>query len=172
MSTTADKQILTAHQMQQKIKRMAVEIYEHNFEAQELTVVGISQSGYALASMLVHEMQDLPIMVKLVRLTLDKTARQQPEVTLDQNLHDLEGKPLVLVDDVLNTGRTLWYALNVFSSIHLPKVDVAVMVARNHSQFPIKANFVGYSISTTLSDHIKVEMEHKEGLEIGAYLTV
>jgi len=164
----AAQQILTSAQMDRKIKRMAVQIHEHNFESMQLTLVGVASSGYALAQRLQAEMVNFPLEVNLVRLALDKSAKSQPLVDLDTPVAQLAGAPLVLVDDVLNTGRTLWYALNAFSGIVLPKVEVAVMVARNHSLFPIKANYVGYSISTTLSDHIVVELEDQD--KLGAYL--
>ncbi len=167
--TDSKLQILTASQMHQKVKRMAVEIYERNFDFAEVTIVGISHEGYVLSNLLSAEISRIsPIKVQQAKLTLDKTALSQPAVGLDIDLAELAGKPLILVDDVLNTGRTLWFALNPFTAIALPKIEVAVMVARNHSLFPIKADIVGYGISTTLSNHVKVVMDDAETM--GAYL--
>lgn len=165
---TSGQQILTSAQIEQKVKRMAVQVHENNFEQQRISLVGIASSGYALAKELGSHLRNTGIEINLAKLQLDKTAKRQPEVMLDTDLASLAGAPLILVDDVLNTGRTLWYALNAFASIELPKVEVAVMVARNHSLFPIKANYVGYAISTTLSDHIAVELEPEH--TAGAYL--
>lgn len=162
-------QILTSSQLRQKIKRMAVEIYELNFDALELSVVGIEYGGYALSTLICDELKEISsIKLTHARLSLDKNADKQPQITLDVPIEEFANKPLLVIDDVLNTGKTLWFALCAFSDIPLPKIEVAVMVARNHSLYPIKSDIVGYGISTTLSNHVKVILDNEQ--EMGAYL--
>lgn len=167
--TMLQRQILTPEQMKQKIKRMAVEILERNLEQDEIVIAGIRNEGYALSSLLVTEIRSYgQLNVKQVAVTLDKTAITQPLVKFDKELGSFSGKPFVIVDDVLNTGRTLWYVLNALSSVYLPKIEIAVMVARNHSLFPIRPDFVGYGLSTSLSDHVRVEIPEQGDMK--AYL--
>lgn len=155
--------------MAQKIRRMAVEILERNLDETEIVIAGIRSEGYSLSQLLVDQIVSYgQISVVHVGIKLDKTAPIQPEVEFDTAPVTFSGKPVIIVDDVLSTGRTLWYVLNALSGIKLPKIEIAVMVARNHSLFPIRADFVGYALSTSLSDHVRVEIP-SEG-EMKAYL--
>ncbi len=102
--------ILDATQVKQKIRRIAFEIYEHNFKEKSIVVAGIDGQGYVLAKLLAKEVEAIsPIEVNLVKVSLDKMAPQQGEVQLDCEIKDVKKKCIILVDDVLNTGRTLVY---------------------------------------------------------------
>ena len=92
----------------------------------------------------------------LVKLTLDKSAPQQSAVTLDCNIKDLQKKCIILVDDVLNTGRTFAYGLKPFLSIEVKKIETAVLVNRSHTLFPIYPQYTGYELATTIRDHVEV----------------
>src|SRR3954471_19373742 len=103
--TTERSLILDAPQVKQKIRRMAFEVYEQNFKEKSLIIAGIDGQGYVLAKLLAKDVEDIaPIEVKLVKVTLDKLAPQQSDVTLDCDLKDVKKKCIILVDDVLNTG--------------------------------------------------------------------
>ena len=115
--------ILDSAQVKQKIRRMAYEIYEHNFNEKVIVIAGIDGQGYMLAKLLIKEVESIsPIKTILVKLTLDKSAPQQSDVTLDCNIKDLQRKCIILVDDVLNTGRTFAYGLKPFLSIEVQKI--------------------------------------------------
>lgn len=160
----ADKTlILDAVQVKQKIKRMAYEIVEHNFKEKSLVVAGIDGQGYVLARLLAKEVEAVTEgEVKLVKVTLDKLVPQQGEVTLDCDLKELRKKCIILVDDVLNTGRTLVYGFKPFLNTEIKKLETAVLVNRSHALFPVYPQYTGMEIATTLKDHIEVVLSSRE----------
>lgn len=159
--------ILDARQVKQKIRRMAFEIYEHNFNEKGVVIAGIDGQGYVLAKLLTKEVEAIsPLEVKLVKLTLDKLAPQQSDVTLDCDLKDVKKKCIILVDDVLNTGRTFAYGLKPFLNIEVKKIETAVLVNRRHTLFPIYPQYTGYELATTIKDHVEVNL----GKETAIYL--
>jgi pyrimidine operon attenuation protein/uracil phosphoribosyltransferase len=102
----------------------------------------------------------------LVKISLDKSAPQQSEVTLDCDSKSLQKKCIVVIDDVLNTGRTFAYGLKPFLDIEVKKIEVAVLVNRSHTLFPIYPQYTGYKLSTTINDHVEVTL----GKESAVYL--
>lgn len=159
--------ILDSAQVRQKIRRMAYEIYEHNFNEKTIVVAGIDGQGYVLAGLLIKEIESIsPIRTVLVKVTLDKLAPQQSDVTLDCNVKDLKKKCIILVDDVLNTGRTFAYGLKPFLSIEVKKIETAVLVNRSHTLFPIYPQYTGYELATTIRDHVEVTL----GKETAVYI--
>lgn len=160
-------QILDAAQVKQKIRRMAYEIYEHNFNEKTIVIAGIEGQGYTLARLLIKEVESIsPLKTILVRVTLDKFAPQQAEVALDCNVRDLQKKCIILVDDVLNTGRTFAYGLKPFLNIEVKKIETAVLVNRSHTLFPIYPQYTGYELATTIRDHVEVVL----GKETAVYI--
>jgi pyrimidine operon attenuation protein/uracil phosphoribosyltransferase len=146
---------------------MAYEIYEHNFNEKTVVMAGIEGQGYALAKLLIKEVESIsPIKTILVKVTLDKLAPQQSSVTLDCNIKDLQKKCIILVDDVLNTGRTFAYGLKPFLNIEVKKIETAVLVNRSHTLFPIYPQYTGYELATTIRDHVEVAL----GKETAVYI--
>ena len=160
--------ILDKKETLQKIKRIAYEIYERNYQEQELTIAGIYDKGYFFAELLVKELKQIcKLKITLVKITLDKSAKSQCEVTLDTDINSLKDKVVIVTDDVLNTGRTLVYSLQPFLTISLKKLQTAVIVNRNHNNFPVSPDYIGYSIATTLKEHIDVVFEEDK---FGVYM--
>lgn len=159
--------ILDSDQVKQKIRRIAFEIYEQNFKEKSLVVAGIDGQGYVLATMISRELASITAAeIKLVKVSLDKSAPQQAQVTLDCEVKELKRKCIVLVDDVLNTGKTLAYGLKPFLNIEVKKIETAVLVNRSHANFPIYAHYTGYELATTITDHVEVTL----GKESSVYL--
>ncbi len=155
--------ILDKVQINQKIRRMAYQIYEKNWETQEIILAGIENGGYLLAQRLENELKNIsPFQIKLVKITLDKFQPVQSEVLIDVDIQSLANKIIVLVDDVLNTGRTLAYSLRPFLKIPVVKLQTAVLINRHHPSFPVAADYVGYILSTTLQDNIVVDLNGNE----------
>jgi len=156
----ADKAlILDTRQVKQKIKRMAYEIFEHNFKEKGIVMAGIEGQGYLLAKLLAKEVENIsPLEIKLVKISLDKGAPQQSEIKLDCDLKELKKKCIILVDDVLNTGRTFAYGMKPFLTIEVKKIETAVLVNRSHTLFPIYPQYTGYELATTLKDHVEVNL--------------
>lgn len=161
-------QVLNAKQTLQKIKRIAHEIYEDNFKEECIVFAGIEGMGYTFAKILKAEFEKIaPIKCELIHISLDKTAPLQSEITLDAETSIWLNKTIILTDDVLNTGKTLAYSLNPFLTNEIKRLQTAVIVDRGHKDFPISADYVGYSLSTTIQERIQVILE---GKNIGVYL--
>jgi pyrimidine operon attenuation protein/uracil phosphoribosyltransferase len=159
--------ILDAAQIRQKIKRMAFEIYEHNVKEKNIVIAGIEGQGYMLAKLLSKEVESISaVKTTLVKVSLDKAIPQQSEVNLDCDLKVIRKKCIILVDDVLNTGRTFAYGLKPFLNIEVKKIEIAVLVNRSHTLFPIYPQYTGYELATTLTEHVEVVL----GKENAVYL--
>ncbi|MCB0639913.1 MAG: phosphoribosyltransferase [Lewinella sp.] len=152
-------QLLDHHQIQQKVNRLAIEILEHNTEEDELILAGINNRGWKFAEVLADQLaklSDKP--VQLTHLTLSPANPLEKPVVLDMPVAEISGKALIIVDDVANTGRTLFYACQPIMSILPKKVEIAVLVDRTHKSFPVRADYVGLSLATTLMEDIDVQI--------------
>jgi len=158
--------ILDKVQTAQKIRRIAFEIIENNHREKQIVLVGIWNKGYSFAQALTKELNSVSdIDIRLVKLSLEKELPTQSEITLDCELKQLENKSIVLFDDVLNTGRTMAYSLKPFLNIKVKKIETAVLVNRSHPTFPISSTYTGYELSTTINDHVEVEV-NKSGISV------
>jgi len=154
--------VLDDDAIRNKIIRMAYEILENNFSEKSLAVAGIDGQGYTLAKMLVRELKKIcDSEIILIRLKIDKTAPETSEIDIDGDLGSLKRKPIILVDDVLNTGKIIAYSMKAFLGIAVRKIEVAVLVNRSHLLFPVHPNYTGYALATTLTDHIEVILDKK-----------
>ncbi len=161
--------ILDKRQTQQKIKRIAFEIYENNFKEKEIVLAGVYDKGYLFGKILQNELQQIcDAQITLVKVSLDKFSPQQSEIELDVDVKTLKKKTIILLDDVLNTGRTLAYSLKPFLNIDIKKLQTAVIVDRGHKSFPVSADYVGYALATALKEQIEVELEDAKAF--GVYL--
>lgn len=161
--------ILTPLQIRQKIKRMAYEIYERNFTEQEIVIAGIVGEGYEFAKRLSEEIRRIsPLKVKLIELRFDIHAPKQSYIDFGNDEVVLEDHVVIVADVVLNTARTMTFSLQPFLLKGVKKLQVAVIVDRSHRKYPIFADYVGYSLSTTINEHIQVILSRPN--EEGAYL--
>lgn len=161
------KYLLTAEEIQQKLKRMSLEIAE-SLSGQEgpLLLIGIKSSGMVIAEQIGSLLR--PFIEKPIQIIAVSLNKQFPEkVELSEKVQ-LDGANIILVDDVTNSGRTLLYALKPMLEAYPKSIQTLVMVERMHKLFPVKPDFVGLSISTTLEEHIQVEIV--EGKIEGAYV--
>jgi len=159
--------ILTNLQINQKIKRIAYQIYENNVTTKELVIAGIADNGFILAKRIKTELESISdIKINLCEVTIDKN-NPLKKISTSIAASFYTNKSLVLVDDVLNSGTTLMYAVKHFLNVPLKQFKTAVLVNRNHKKYPVKADFKGLSLSTTLKEHIKVEFSNKN---VCAYL--
>jgi pyrimidine operon attenuation protein/uracil phosphoribosyltransferase len=162
--------ILDRKQTLQKIKRIAFEIYENNFQEEDIVLAGIYDQGYQFAQLLEKELHSIaPLKIILVKVTVEKFVRTQAEVRLDCSKDQLRNKSIILIDDVLNTGRTFAHSLKPFLEIETKKIQTAVVVDRSHRLFPVSADYVGYALSTTIQEHIEVILDQSDRL--GVYLS-
>jgi pyrimidine operon attenuation protein/uracil phosphoribosyltransferase len=166
-AATARTRVLTEAQVKQKIRRMAFEICEGNFSEKSLVIAGIEGQGYELAVRLMAELKKImPAKVECVRIAIDKAAPQRSDIRLEADEKTLGKKVIIVVDDVLNSGRTLAYALRPFLKIEVKKIEVAVLVNRSLPKFPIEPRYTGYELSTTLEDHVEVVLGKTSGVYV------
>ena len=153
------KKILTNSQIKRKIKRISLQIIESNVEEKEVVLAGIEQNGFLLAKELnkmIAEISNLNI--KLCSLKIDKK-KPLNNISTSLNSSEYKNKSIVVVDDVLNSGSTLMYAVKHFLDTELRQLKTTVLVDRNHKKFPIKADFKGVSLSTSIQNHVKVQFD-------------
>ncbi|MBC8172455.1 MAG: phosphoribosyltransferase [Chitinophagales bacterium] len=164
-------QIATKEKVEQKIKRIAFEIAEDNYDEPEIILAGICRhtEGYALAVRIYDVLKDISAAkIHLTHIELDKNNPGGSPVQMNLTASDIDNKVIVLTDDVSNTGRTLLYAIKPFLDFSPKKVRCAVLVERKHKYFPVSPDYVGLSLSTTFREHIKVVLSHPG--EEGIYL--
>src|SRR4051812_23052475 len=154
--------ILTSKQIQQKINRIAYEIYENNCDEKEIIIAGIADNGYFLAKRIADVLKKISAMdINLISIKIDKKNPLAEEIKINLADKELKNKVIVLVDDVLNSGKTLMFGAKPFLTTPVKRLITAVLVDRGHNRYPIKADFVGLSLSTTLREHITVEIDGK-----------
>ncbi|MBT8271584.1 MAG: phosphoribosyltransferase [Flavobacteriaceae bacterium] len=158
--------ILNDKQIKYKIRRIAYQIYECNVEEEEIILAGIADNGYEFAKKLKTVLSRITgKQITLCKVIIDK---RKPQETVKTSIRteDYTDKSVVLVDDVLNSGTTLIYGVKHFLDVPLKQFKTAVLVNRNHKKYPVKADFKGLSLSTSIKEHIRVEINSKESRAI------
>lgn len=151
--------ILDKSQIAHKIKRIAYQIYETNVEEKEVVIAGIMSNGFLLAKKIKVELENIsPIKVLLCEVVIDKK-NPIKEISTSLSKDEYKNKSLLLVDDVLHSGTTLIYGVKHFLEVPLKQFKTAVLVDRNHKKYPIKADFKGISLSTSLNENVSVIFE-------------
>jgi len=153
------------------ITRMAHEILEKNKGSQNLVLMGMKTRGEFLANRIYHKIKeiekiDLPLGVLDVTLYRDdfRTRLKQPEVSVSNITFDINDKDVVIIDDVLYTGRTVRSALNALMDFGRPRsIQLCVLVDRGHRELPIRADYIGKNIPTSNQEEIKVRMKEIDG---------
>ena len=153
--------ILNQIEINHKIKRIAYQIYECNVNEQEIIIAGIYSNGYLFAKKIKSAIEEISnINPLLCKVEINKN-KPTSSVTTSISPNDYKGKSLVLVDDVLNSGTTLIYGVKHFLDVPLKQFKTAVLVNRNHKKYPVKADFKGISLSTSLKEHVTVIFKDK-----------
>lgn len=156
------KIILTQEQIQHITRRIAYQVYETFVEEKEIVIAGILKSGYVFAKKIADELTSISdIKILLCEVEINK---QHPVAPIQTSLTEEEytQKAIVLVDDVMNSGATLIYGVRHFLNVPVKKFKTAVLVDRNHKNYPVKADFKGISLSTSTLEHIQVVFNEQE----------
>ena len=153
--------ILNNQEIKHKITRIAYQIYETFVDEEEIVIGGIASNGFVFAKKITAELEKISILkVVLCEVYINKQNVNAP-ITTSLSVDQYENKGLVLVDDVLNSGTTLIYGVKHFLEVPLKKFKTAVLIDRNHKKYPVKADFKGISLSTSLQEHVQVVFEDK-----------
>jgi len=154
--------ILPSKQIAHKIRRMAYQVYETNVKEKQVIIAGIKENGYLLAKRLKKEVERIsPLEVVLCEVHIDKK-KPTNRVKTSLDVSEYKNKSLVLVDDVLSTGTTLIYGVKHFLEVPLKQFKTAVLVDRNHKKYPVKADFKGISLSTSLNENVAVVFDRNQ----------
>ncbi|MDI9256665.1 phosphoribosyltransferase family protein [Flavobacterium sedimenticola] len=160
--------ILNHQEIEHKIRRMAYQILETFSDENEIVLAGIAHNGFILAQKLADQLKKIAdIRITLCEVKIDKQNPFNP-ITTSIPAQEYSGKCIVLADDVLNSGSTLIYGVKHFLEVPVKKFKTVVLIDRNHKRFPVKADFKGISLSTSLKEHVQVVFE---GANDYAYLT-
>lgn len=165
--------VLPAPDMSRALSRIAHEICERNNGAQSITLLGIPTRGTHLAlrlAGLIESIEGSPVQVGTLDTTLfrDDLRLKAPRALMPTSIPDLgiEGRTVVLVDDVLFSGRTIRAALDALGDIGRPgKVQLAVLIDRGHRELPIRADFVGKNIPTSITQSVRVHLSEIDGVD-------
>ena len=151
--------ILNHEQITNKTRRIAYEIYESNSSEKEIIIAGINGNGYIFAQKIAHILKDISDLE--IKLCLVKIDKKNPlnEISTDIPSEIYTNKSLVLIDDVLSSGATLIYGIKHFLEVPLKIFKTAVLINRNHKKYPVKADFKGLSLSTSMHERVDVVFE-------------
>tara|TARA_Y100000741_G_scaffold54237_1_gene37386 strand:+ start:315 stop:815 length:501 start_codon:yes stop_codon:yes gene_type:complete len=163
------KKILDSKKIKHATLRIAYQIFESNMDEKDIYLVGISGNGNEISKRIGSELKKIStITIHQIELKIDKkNPRNLVEISTD--LNKIKNKSIVIIDDVLNSGSTLLYSVKKFLSIPLKKIQTVVLVNRNHKSYPIKADFKGISLSTSIKEHVSVVL--KDSKTEGVYLS-
>ncbi len=153
-------QILDHKAIRQKITRLSYEVLESHFNTDDIHLIGINNNGLRFASILKASLESLSDKnIHLNNIKLNPAEPLSSPIELDVNQKGIENQAVIIVDDVANTGRTLFYAFKPFFETIVSSLEVAVLVDRKHKTFPVKVDYVGLSLATTVKQNIKVFLE-------------
>ena len=154
--------ILNSNQISQKIKRLSYELYENNLEEKKVVLFGINSNGNILSSRIKKNLDNLfPVDIESYNLKIDVDNSKSNKLDLTRD--SLNEKVVIIVDDVLNSGKTIAYSINLILPFYPKKIEVAVLVDRSHKNFPILAKYSGVKLNTTINEHVKIDFKKNEG---------
>lgn len=160
------QKILEQDQIDKIIKRIAYQILENNSEELEIFLIGIKNNGYVLAELIYHQLKQISnLNITLYSIQINK---KDPLKSIEHNfdLKKMKNKSIVLIDDVLNSGRTLLYGVKFLLDIPLSNFNTAVLIDRNHKKYPIKIDFKGISLSTSIEENVSVVFEKNNAFAV------
>lgn len=159
--------ILEHEQIIRTIKRIAYQVYERHVESSEVIIAGIEEQGYFLAEKIADELRQIsPINVVLATVSVDKENPAENTTKISVGADAIKGKNVVVVDDVLNTARTMVYAIYPFFKAGAATITTAVLADRNHKKYPVAADVTGISLATTLQEHITFEVNSDKSMQL------
>ena len=173
MSLNNKTTILTQDEIDRAVTRISHEILEKNKGSKDLAIIGIRTRGYFIAKRIAKSITtidgtDLPVGALDITLYRDDLSviSEQPVMHKTEIDFDIEGKYIILVDDVLYTGRTIRCALDALIDFGRPKgIQLAVLVDRGHRELPIRADYVGKNLPTSQKELVEVKLQEVDGEE-------
>ncbi len=173
MSLKTKTVIMDEDKIRRSLTRVAHEIIEKNKGTDDLVLIGIRSRGVPLAHRLndiIEQIEGQKVITGIIDITLYRddlsTLAEQPVLNKTEIAFDLKGKNVVLVDDVLYTGRTVRAALDAMADLGRAKtVQLAVLIDRGHKELPIRADFIGKNVPTSKTEVIAVLLKETDGVD-------
>ena len=150
-----DNFILSKEIAYRKIQRMAYEIAERNILEKKIILAGIKENGLIIAKLLHGFLKEI-FKGEMIVIEIELDKKNPKNISLSNDI-DFDNKIVIIIDDVVNSGKTLLYALLPFLNFYPKKIQTLVLVERSHKEFPVSPDYVGLSLSTALSEKIIVE---------------
>ena len=165
---TAVTQVLSGKEIEQKIDRITRQIIENNFREKNIIIAGINGNGFLIAQK-IHKIiaEHGLINASLTEITIQKTAPSDANTALNMDESLVKERVVLVIDDVINSGKTMSFAVRYILGLGAKSIQTAVLVDRKHRTFPISSNYMGVQLSTTLQDRVDVQVS---GNEMIAYL--
>ena len=158
--------ILEQDRIDKIVKRISFQIHEKNQNSSEVVLIGVLENGFILSELIKKELKKISkSKVQLFSIKINKKNPLNP-IDLNCDLSELKNKSIVLIDDVLNSGKTLIHCVKYLLDVPISNFNTAVLIDRNHKKFPIKVDFKGISLSTSISDHVEVFFKNNESYAI------
>lgn len=162
--------ILNQRQIEQKITRIAYQLWEDNLDEKELVIAGIVDYGYILAERIKNKLEEISgINITLMKIIMDKSSTFLQAQT-DLPVEECADKVVILVDDVVNRGRTMAYGIGIFLDIPVKKLRTVALVDRSHRVFPVSPDYTGLELSTVIKEHVDVVISNQPDTEDVVYL--
>ncbi len=159
MTENQNELILTYEEVTKKIRRIAYQIVERNFKHDTIVLAGIVGQGFELGKLIYNQLHSIfQGQIHLLKINLDKTNIFQSDIKLEGDIKLIQNHPVIIIDDVLNTGTTLIFSLQPFLNLKVAKIEIAVLVNRLHLNYPIQANYTGYQLYTTVNQNVVVKL--------------
>mgnify|MGYP006078759737 CR=1 FL=1 len=153
--------ILEQDRIDKIVKRISFQIHEKNQNNSEVVLIGVLKNGFILSDLIEKELKKISkSKIQLFSIKINKKKPLNP-IELNCDLSELKNKSIVLIDDVLNSGKTLIHCVKHLLDVPISNFNTAVLIDRNHKKFPIKIDFKGLSLSTTIKENVTVVFEKK-----------
>ena len=160
-------QILSKKQIQQKLNRISWQIFESNYQESTIVIAGISGNGFVIAQRLtsiIKEISDIDVLLTEIKINKKEPFNSPIELSLEEK--DYNEKVVILVDDVINSGKTMIYGVKHFLNVPVKKINTTALIDRKHPRFPIRTDYAGLVLSTSIKDHVAVELGDDEGVYV------
>ena len=160
-------QILSKKQIQQKLNRMAWQIFEANYQESTIIIAGINGNGFIIAerlSFIIKDISDIKILLTEIKINKKEPFNSPIELSIEES--DYTDKVVILVDDVLNSGKTMIYGVKHFLNAPVKKIITTALIDRMHHRFPIRSDYSGLVLSTSIKDHVAVDLGYNEGVYV------
>ncbi len=157
--------ILDAVQIEQKLERMVHQLHEVCFKEDEIIICGISGNGSVISEYIAKKIKEISDITPIVcNITINKRNPINNESSINISSEEYKDKTIIVVDDVSNSGKTLMYAIKHFLGQPIKSLKTLVLVDRSHNRYPVRIDLTGYTVSTTIKEHIEVELSEPKGV--------